>query len=203
MKISDCVLPDRVARLPRDPRGYPIPWNVLRAADGTPFFTVNDDRKARRALREQLCPICGERLGRWLWFVGGPRSAFDPHGWYIDLPGHRECVTFALAACPYLAAPKYLGRIDVPDPAKLPPEARVLVDETMIPDRPEVFVAVVSDQIEAQPGGPLVVPYVRPKRPYLAYEFWRHGERIPEHRAMPILRGIFGADWAPPPMRAV
>ena len=120
--------PDRVAKLPKDHRGYPIPWNVMRGEDGTAFFTVNDDRKAHRALREELCPICGERLGRWRWFVGGPRSAFDPHGWYLDLPGHRECMHFALATCPYLAAPKYLGRVDVIHPEKLPPLARILVD---------------------------------------------------------------------------
>jgi len=114
------TVPDRIARLPRDPRGFPIPWNVLRTEDGaTAFFTVNDDRKAWRALREGLCPLCGERLGRWLWFVGGPRSAFDPSGYYIDLPGHRECMEFALRTCPYLAAPKYLGRVDVTRPEKL------------------------------------------------------------------------------------
>jgi hypothetical protein len=33
-----------MARPPRDPRGYPIPWNVLRSS-GMAFFTVNDDRR--------------------------------------------------------------------------------------------------------------------------------------------------------------
>ena len=37
--------PERIARLPHDGRGYPIPWNVLRGTDGHPFFIVNDDRK--------------------------------------------------------------------------------------------------------------------------------------------------------------
>jgi hypothetical protein len=194
--------PDRIARLPHDTRGYPIPWNVLRGDDGTPFFTVNDDRRAWRALREQLCPLCGERLGRWRWWVGGPLSAFDPNGWYLDLPGHHDCITFALAMCPYLAAPKYLGRIDVANPSKLPPEARIMLDETIITDRPDVFVAVGNDVTEAQERG-LLVPYTRPMRPYLAYEFWRHGKQIPLHRAMPILRGIFGADWTLPEVRKV
>jgi hypothetical protein len=194
--------PDRIARLPHDSRGLPIPWNVLRGPDGTPFFTVNDDRRAWRALREHLCPLCGERLGRWLWWVGGPLSAFDPNGWYLDLPGHHDCITFALAACPYLAAPKYIGRIDVANPSKLPPEARILLDETMITDRPDVFVCVGNDVIEAQERG-LLVPYTRPARPYLAYEFWRHGARLPEHRVMPILRGIFGAEWTLPKVREV
>lgn len=192
------TVPDRIARLPRDPRGYPIPWNVLRTGDGaTAFFTVNDDRKTWRALREGLCPICGEHLGRWLWFVGGPRSAFDPGGCYVDLPGHRECMEFALQTCPYLAAPKYLGRIDVPNPEKLPLEARVLLDETMIPDRPEIFVAVGCTGVHAQIRTGLA-PRLKPAAPFLDYTFWRHGQQIPVHRAMPILRGIFGADWELP-----
>ncbi len=191
-------LPDRIARLPTDSRGYPIPWNVLRGDDGTPFFTVNDDRKAFRAINEHRCPICGERLGKWHWFVGGPRSAFDENGWYLDLPGHHECLTYSLTTCPYLALPKYLGRVDVAHPEKLPAELRVLLDETVTPARPDLFVAVGSDRVELQMRGPLQ-PFVRPSRPALAYEFWRHGQRIPEHRAMPILRGIFGAEWMLPP----
>jgi hypothetical protein len=194
-------MPERIARLDTDARGYPIPWNVLRAKDGTPFFTVNDDRKAWRALREGLCPICGGKLGNWKWFTGGPKSAFDEHGWYLDLPGHHECIQFALATCPYLAAPRYLGRIDVADPSKLPTEAKILLDETILTERPEVFVAVAAGKVEAQ-RRPLwfgeLQPYVRPSRPFLGYEFWRHGKQIALDEALPVLRGIFGAEWEPP-----
>jgi hypothetical protein len=190
------TVPDRIARLPRDARGYPIPWNALRNGD-IAFFTVNDDRKTWRALREGVCPICGERLGRWLWFVGGPGSAFDPRGFYYDLPGHRECMEFALQTCPYLAAPKYLGRVDVTRPEQLPPEARILVDTTVIPDRPELFVSVACSRVhmEAVSGLP---PKLKPAAPFLDFTFWRHGQQIPAHRAMPILRGLFGADWELP-----
>ena len=193
--------PARIARLPHDKRGYPIPWNVLRAEDGTPFFTVNDDRKARTALGQKLCPICGERLGKWLWFVGGPRSAFDPNGWYIDLPGHHECEQFALATCPYLAAPKYLGRIDVVNPEKLPDVARVLLDETIISDRPEVMVTAASDRVEIMWNEPPMSPYLRPVKPLLGYEFWRHGRQIIWEEARPFLAETMGPDWEPPKLR--
>ena len=127
------TMPPRIAALERDHRGYPIPWNVLRGDDGTPLFTINDDRKTARALRERICPICGVRLGRWLWFVGGPLSAFDPNGWYLNLPAHVDCVEYALTTCPYLAAQQYLKRLDVIDPGKLPSAAKVFIDETVIP----------------------------------------------------------------------
>ena len=190
-------LPDRIARLPQDKRGLPIPWNVLIGEGGVPIFTVNDDRKHFEAMRKALCPICGDRLGRWKWFVGGPRSAFHEDGWYLDLPGHHECMQFALATCPYLASPRYLGRIDIANPEVLPREHGILLDDTVEPARPDLFVAVASTMVELQERGPFS-PYVRPARPFLAYEFWRHGHQIPLHQAMPILRGLFGADWIAP-----
>jgi hypothetical protein len=192
------MMPERIARLDTDKRGYPIPWNVLRADDGTPFFTVNDDRKSWRALHEELCPICGGKLGRWKWFIGGPRSAFDVNGWYLDLPTHQECARFALATCPYLAMPKYLGRIDVVNPEKLPKGLGLLLDETVITERPEVFVAVASSKVEVKDGHIPTQYFVRPAQPFLSYEFWRHGEQIPADTAMPILRGVFGAGWELP-----
>jgi hypothetical protein len=191
--------PDRIARLDVDPRGYAIPWNVLRGPRGEAFFTVNDDRKHWRALRQGLCPICGEILGRWKWFVGGPRSAFEVNGWYLDLPMHHECCTYALETCPYLAMPKYLKRVDVADPSKLPAAARILIDETITPERPELNVAVAGNQIEGHAGpSALSLPYVRPCRPALAYEFWRHGLKISLSEAMPMLQRALGSDWQPP-----
>jgi hypothetical protein len=194
-------IPDRIARLPKDKRGYPIPWNVLRGVDDTPIFTVNDSEKHLEAIFKNLCPICGEPLGRWKWFTGGIRSAFDPNGAYYDLPGHHECEQFALSTCPYLALPQYLGRIDVPDPSKVP-EGTLLQNITMIPERPEVFVSVASDELEVvglNEGAR--TPVIRPVRPYRAYEFWLHGEEIPALHALPILRSVLGAGWELPEVR--
>jgi len=190
--------PLRIARLPHDRRGYPIPFNMLRADDGTPFFTVTDDRKAWRCIREARFPICGERLGRWKWIAGGPRSAFHPGGCYADLPMHKECVEFALQTCPYLAAPKYMGRIDVPDPSKLPPEARILLDVTQTPERPEIFIAVGAERFSMGGAEFPLVPYIKPKPPWLGWSFWQHGRRIEEDEAMPYLRDVFGRDWQLP-----
>ena len=190
------LIPERISRLSKDKRGYPIPWNVLRAEDGTPFFTVNDDVKTWTAIRRDLCPICGERLGRWRWFVGGILSAFDENGWYLDLPGHRECIAYALATCPYLAAPKYLGRIDVVNPVKLPPEAQILLDETLITERPEIFVAAPCDVVEVTDRFPLT-PYMRPARPWLVKDecsYWRHGQQISREDAQPYIEAALAKE---------
>lgn len=187
-------VPERMQSLPLDPRGYPIPWNVLRGKDGAGIFTVNSEEKHLVALQKSLCPLCGERLGQWKWFLGGPLSAFHPGGCYLDLPGHRDCIEYALQVCPYLALPRYIGRIDVPNPANLPLKVPFLVDQTVIPERPELFVAVASSHIEMLPNPPLL-PKVRPKKPILEYQFWRHGRKISQTEALPLIRQAMGAEW--------
>jgi len=180
--------------LPRDPRGYPIPWNVLVSPDGEPFFTINDDRRHNEALRLGLCPICGHPLGKWMWFVGGPKSAFDPHGWYLDLPGHHDCEQFALQVCPYLSAPRYIHEIGL---AGRKPPATLLVDETVLPDRPEIFVTVASNKVEFL-RREILAPYVRPGRPFLGFEIWRHGKQLPMEEGIMEVRRVLGEEWNPP-----
>jgi len=194
------MIPPRLQHLDRDKRGYPIPWNVLRAFDGTPFFTVNDDRQHFKAIRERLCPICGTQLDRFKVFVGGPRSAFDRNGWYQDLPMHEDCAHFALRTCPYLAAPRYLGRIDVADTSKLPPEARVLVDTTQIPERPLLFVALIAKRVIVNTQTPHL-PYTRPMKPIAAIEYWQYGQQLPQALGERLVRDILGATWRPPKVR--
>ena len=111
---------------------------------------------------------------------------------------HGECSRFALQTCPYLAMPHYTHRIDVANLEKLPPEARILIDQTVMPGRPELFVNVNGDRFEIQHNGPVALPYTRPVKPVAAYEYWRHGEQLTLDQALPILHGIFGAGWMPP-----
>ena len=42
-------VPTRIARLERDPRGYPIPWFVDRPAGGSIDFRVMDPVRFQRA----------------------------------------------------------------------------------------------------------------------------------------------------------
>jgi len=169
-------IPKRMSMLRRDSRGYPIPFNVLRDVDGKPFFAINDDRVRARCLKEKRCAICGYRLDKLMWLVGGPLSAFHENGCYQDTPLHHDCMTYALQVCPYLSMPNYLGRIDAAglDPAKLPAGMpAVLVDHTQIAERPEVFVAVAILKYAFTDNG-----YIKPERPYKQVEYWRDGKQV-------------------------
>ena len=171
--MIEVPIPRRMSKLPRDPRGYPIPVNVFRDRSGNPHFTINDELMRRRLLKYDRCPICGAKLLRFRWFVGGPLSAFHEHGMYIDLGMHDECAHYALQACPYLAAPHYGRRIDdkTLKPGEGPP---IMIDHTMLPDRPALFVAVCARGQTIHAHG----QYVAPVRPYVRVEYWQHGERL-------------------------
>lgn len=187
----DVPVPPRMAALPRDARGFPIPHIVFRDTDGRPHFTVNHEPLRQEAITRGLCSICGQPLFRGRWFVGGPLSAFDEHGAYLDPPMHEECVAYALQVCPYLASRKYNSRIDgmTLDPDKAGEATMIGLDSTMIPERPDLFVAVMAI------GQRLIRPsevqlYIKPRRPYRRVEYWRAGQRLPREEGEAEVRAI-------------
>jgi hypothetical protein len=180
MAIPDVPLPGRMRHLPEDPRGYPIPWTVYRDGEGRPHFTISDEALRQRTILEDRCSICGQNNTRGRCFVGGPLCAFHDHGAYIDPPMHRECATYALQVCPFLAAPHYGRRIEdrTLDRGKAPGEL-VAVDAQVRPGRPELFVLVMAvGQSLIRRGG--LVRYVKPTQPYRLVEYWREGRRLSE-----------------------
>lgn len=178
-KLDERVLiPDRMARLDRDKRGYPIPVSVYRDSAGRPHFTISNEQVRQRVITEDCCPICGGKLTRGRWFVGGPQSAFHVRGAYIDPPMHNECAHYALKVCPYLAAQSYARRIEDKTlaPGETPP---MLIDPTMDPQRPDYFVAVMAvKQDLICLGNTDFVQYIKPRRPYSRIEFWKHGVHV-------------------------
>lgn len=185
-------MPARIAALPRDRRGLPIPYIVMRDAEGVPHFTMNDTHRVVSAAHFGLCAICGDRLGALKCFVGGPGSAFHPAGRYFDGPMHQDCAVFALHACPYLAlAGSYARRADVEKLAKRVATGgdRVLIahDPTMHAPQPAVFVLGSCRRFHME--GPHYVP----ERPWAQVRFFRAGQEITSAEA----RALTEADPTP------
>jgi hypothetical protein len=178
MNIKQIPIPERMRHLPLDHRGYPIFYGAFIDVDGTPHFTINDERKRFLMVRDDLCSICGGKLLRGRWFVGGPASAFHDKGCYLDMPMHDECVHYALRVCPYLAAPNWASEIGQAK-AKQLKQGVVLIDETMIPGRPPVFVAVMA--VGQKMVGEETGRYVKPSRPYRKVEYWQNGQQLPDN----------------------
>ena len=185
MKHTAVAIPARMADMPRDTRGLPIPFIVLRDTDNRPHFTINDQYKVDCAIRFGLCAICGSALGVNKWFVGGPASAFHPHGAYLDSPIHRECGHYALKVCPYLAiSGAFKKRVDgkTLKKEKTPGHIVVLVDQTMYPDQPVVFVFSRTRAYTRLSNG-----YLQPQRPWLEVEYWKNGEKIADALAWQLI----------------
>jgi hypothetical protein len=173
--------PPRMAKLEKDHRGYPIPANVLRNAEGKAFFTINDDRWTwMQGFREQRCPLCGDTLDGEYWFVGGPLSCFDPNGAFRDLPGHYDCMVYALQVCPYLVLSSYGKRTDDKQlrQDRLARQAGLAayVDPTVLDTRPPFFGLCRTRDYTIRPQPPTAA--VIPERPWLEAEVWKDGERI-------------------------
>jgi len=110
--IADLTMPDRVAALPRDQRGYPVPRFVawldvdgrpLERGQGTPEFRVIHPGAITEAINGPRCWICGGRLGRRMTFVIGPMCAVNRNS--AEPPSHHDCAGYAARACPFLARP--------------------------------------------------------------------------------------------------
>lgn len=107
-------LPDRIAKLPIDGRGYPVPvfvqWfhaDVQRTwcepGQGIPDFRIVDSRVMERCIHLDRCWICGDELGRYRSFVAGPMCAVNRTS--AEPPQHHDCATWSAKACPFLARP--------------------------------------------------------------------------------------------------
>ena len=96
-------LPDRFLKLPLDPRGYPVPKFIWHKPDGTYDFRVVEPGWPQKCMRNKLCWLCGEKLGRYMCFVIGPMCALNRNT--AEPPCHRECAEFAVKACPFMRFP--------------------------------------------------------------------------------------------------
>ena len=106
-------LPARMASLPIDARGYPVPYFVAWI-DGKPDHRVMDSDKMPRAVNLGLCWMCGQSLGSFKAFALGPMCAITRT--VSEPPSHLVCLRFAVQACPFLTRPKATrGEANLPE----------------------------------------------------------------------------------------
>jgi hypothetical protein len=104
--------------LPIDHRGYPIPHFVATLDDGTRDFRAADGAKRAKCVRDRLCWVCGQKLGRYLAFTIGGMCAVNRNT--SEPPSHRECALFSVQACPFMTLPKSDNRAPL-EGAEYPP----------------------------------------------------------------------------------
>ena len=102
-------LPMRMKTLPRDERGFPVPWFV-DWIDGKPEFRAMDFRKYVAAIKENRCWVCGEKMGVTKAFVAGPMCGINRTS--SEPPCHVECARWSAINCPFLSNPRMVRRED-------------------------------------------------------------------------------------------
>jgi hypothetical protein len=116
IKIDLETLPAHMRGLRLDERGYPVPWFV-GWIDGKPDFRCMDGAKLRAAVKQRLCWVCGQPLGRWLAFPIGPMCSITRT--ISEPPSHRDCAEWSIRNCPFLSKPDF-----VRDLTNIPADAR-------------------------------------------------------------------------------
>jgi hypothetical protein len=96
-------MPPRLRHVPLSEKGFPVPWFVAWP-NGKADFRVADPHKLGKAVRFDLCWLCGQTLGNYKCFVIGPMCAVNRNS--AEPPCHRDCATYAVQACPFLRQPR-------------------------------------------------------------------------------------------------
>lgn len=117
--LAGITLPARIARLPVDQRGFPVP-KFVAWVNGQPDHRIIDTRRFAPCIHNRECWICGEPLGATVASVIGPMCSVNRI--ISEPPSHRDCAEFSLVACPFLSRPHAHRRgaglpDDVRDPA--------------------------------------------------------------------------------------
>jgi hypothetical protein len=114
LPISACGPVPVRRRLPLPPRmqvrmlslplldGYPVPF-FAAVVDGEQTLLVRDQAKHQACIEQDLCWICGQRLGVFKTFAIPPVLAL--HRISFEPPSHIECAEYAIQAFPFILLP--------------------------------------------------------------------------------------------------
>jgi hypothetical protein len=107
--VNDDKMPGRIALLPRNKVGYPIPWFVA-VIDGVADFRVIRPGGIQAALRYKLCWVCGGPFVRQQdrAFTIGPMCAVNRVT--AEPPSHKDCAVYSATRCPFLTKPNMVRR---------------------------------------------------------------------------------------------
>lgn len=172
-------IPRRMTTLRRTESGMPIP-KFASWINGKPDFTVMDMTFMKSAITARRCGICGEPLGRYASFVGGPLSQLS--GQYSEPPFHKDCAEFALQICPFILTGHNMR--------KNKPTAQIMVNNKVSPENPKVF-GLVTATIGTYSFEPRYMTFFLTET--AEPEWWYQGHRVTSDEDRAILENALRA----------
>ena len=99
-------IPSKMRRRPVDER-WNLPVPAFAEHRGEVDFQAVSLRRLRDLIGSGRCAMCGELVERGVWWaIGEPKSVREGH-FATEAMGHRECVEYAVLACPWLRVSAY------------------------------------------------------------------------------------------------
>ncbi len=175
-------VPPALAARPWDERRH-LPIPVVAEFEGEVNFAAINSEVALEMARQRMCGLCGQEMGYWVAFLGGPKSA--EQGTYGDPPMHPDCAEAAVLLCPHIALSHH-RRVSDARQAQLAAGHPVTVHEGWVEDKPDEWVMYITRQYEidmrpAAGGGVAPVYIARPSKTRRRFTYDEEG-RIREQR---------------------
>jgi hypothetical protein len=130
-------IPPRLAVRPRW-RGLPVPYIATLKPDGEPDFRVTDVLARDKVILERRCQLCGEFLGKFIFFVGGPACASALA--YYEPPCHLGCLMYAMQVCPFIAGG--MEHASIAEVQAENPHIKVMADQSFTTVKSEFWVII-------------------------------------------------------------
>lgn len=177
MNWKNVEVPTRMKSLPRDRRGYPIPFVVLTDSSGEPNFRLDDAKKVHHCMINRLCGLCGQPLKDDMWVTGGAKRILSDIIPFIDAALHFSCGKYALQVCPFMASPVYNRTLTEKQIDKNKyPGLNFALQPLNLPRTPFFgFAKITSYDFEIHSTE---YWHLFPQRPYQDLQFWKDGQQV-------------------------
>lgn len=181
--MTKIAIPKQLSHLNFDKRGLPIPY-IVYIKNGCPYFKVNNHVTVEKCIDEKLCTVCGKKLHKDMWLIGGAKSAFHPRGAFNDGPVHKVCGIYSLRVCPYLSHTNYQATGFDTSSIGL-----VGINPTQTLERLPFFVFCKIRGYYVESTSALHRFFI-PHKPYLEVQYWKDGRIATEAEIKDYLKRV-------------
>ena len=111
-------MPEGISKLPKDARGYPIPY-IVAYRDGKPDFTTQDAEKFEDCLKNKKCHVCGEVMTKGFFYIASDMTPDSGVFNFTDPAICIDCAWYSIKVCPFMANPNAKHKPGMPQEDKI------------------------------------------------------------------------------------